>query len=66
MLKALKDRKVLSNIDYSCLFLIGLLKHTKEGLIVKFKVDDIKPKTYIKYNNFLRAVYKVAKFNITN
>ena len=66
MLKALKDKKVLSNINYSHLFLIGLLKYIKEGLIVKFKVDNIKPKTYIKYNNFLRVVYKIAKSNIIN
>jgi hypothetical protein len=57
-------RKVLSKINQGCLFLIGLLKRIRERLVIKFKVDNIKPETYLKYKEFLLATYKVAKSSL--
>jgi hypothetical protein len=41
-----------------------LPKQTRERLIAKLKVDDIKPETYLRYNNFLLAIYKIAKSSL--
>jgi hypothetical protein len=57
-------RKVLSKVNQGCLFLIGLLKKIKERLIIKFKVDNIKPKTYLKFEDFLLTIYKVTKSSL--
>ena len=50
MLKYLIDKKVLSKVDYSHLFLLGLLKQVREKVVGKYKVDNIKPETYSYYN----------------
>jgi len=64
--KVLIIRKVLSEVDYSRLFLIRLLKQIKERLIIKFKVDNMKSETYSKYEDFLLTVYEVAKSSLIN
>jgi hypothetical protein len=57
-------KKVLSKVDQGRLFLMGLLKRIRERLVIKFKVDNIKPETYLKYKEFLLAIYKVAKSSL--
>jgi hypothetical protein len=57
-------RKVLSEVNRGRLFLIGLLKKIRERLIIEFKVDNIKPETYLKFKDFLLVVYKVAKSSL--
>jgi hypothetical protein len=57
-------RKVLSKVNRGCLFLIGLLKKIRERLVIKFKVDNIKPETYLKFKDFLLAIYEVAKSSL--
>jgi hypothetical protein len=57
-------RKVLSEVDWGRLFLMGLLKKIRERLVIKFKVDNIKLETYLKFEDFLLAVYKVAKSSL--
>ena len=57
-------RKVLSEVNQGRLFLIRLLKKIKERLVIKFKVNNIKPKTYLKFKDFFLAVYKVAKSSL--
>jgi hypothetical protein len=57
-------KKVLSKVNQGRLFLIGLLKRVRERLIIKFKVDNIKPETYLKYKEFLLTAYKVAKSSL--
>jgi hypothetical protein len=64
--KVLVTRKVLSEVDRGRLFLMGLPKQTRERLVVKLKVDDMKPETYSKYDDFLRAAREVAKSSLTN
>jgi hypothetical protein len=59
-------KKVLSKVNYSRLFLIELLRLIREHLVIKFKVDNIKLKTYLKYEVFLLIAYKVTKFNLIN
>ena len=59
-------KKVLSKVNYSRLFFIGLLRLIRERLVIKFKVDDAKPETYLKYKVFLLVVYKVAKSSLIN
>ena len=34
--------------------------------MIKFKINDIKSETYLKYKDFLLIVYKVVKFNLIN
>jgi hypothetical protein len=43
---------------------MGLLKKIRERLVIKFKVDNIKPETYLKFKDFLFAIYKVAKSSL--
>jgi hypothetical protein len=57
-------RKVLSEVDQGRLFLIGLLKKIRERLVIEFKVDNIKPETYLKFKDFLFTIYKVAKSSL--
>ena len=57
-------RKVLSEVNQGRLFLIGLLKKIRERLVIEFKVDNIKLNTYLKFEDFLLAVYKVAKSSL--
>ena len=64
--KVLVARKVLSEVDRSRLFLIRLPKQIRERLVIKFKVDDMKPETYLKYEDFLLAVCEVAKSSLIN
>jgi hypothetical protein len=45
---------------------MGLLKKIREHLVIKFKVNNIKPETYSKFKDFLLAVYKVAKSSLTS
>jgi hypothetical protein len=59
-------RKVLSEVNRGRLFLIGLLKKIRERLVIEFKVDNIKPETYLKFKDFFLTVYKVAKSSLTN
>jgi hypothetical protein len=59
-------RKVLSEVNQGRLFLIGLLKKIREHLVIEFKVDNIKLETYLKFEDFLFAVYKVAKSSLTS
>jgi hypothetical protein len=55
---------VLSEVNQGRLFLIRLLKKIRERLIIKFKVNNIKSKTYLKFKDFLFTVYKVAKSSL--
>jgi hypothetical protein len=64
--KVLVVKKVLSKVDQGCLFLIELLKKIREHLIIEFKVNNIKPETYSKFEDFLLAVHKVAKSILTS
>jgi hypothetical protein len=64
--KVLVARKVLSEVDRGRLFLMELPKQIRERLVIKFKVDDVKPETYSKYEDFLLAVREVAKSSLTN
>jgi hypothetical protein len=64
--KVLVARKVMSEVDRGRLFLMGLPKQIRERLVIKFKVDDAKPETYTKYEDFLSAVREVAKSSLTN
>ena len=57
-------RKVLSEVNRGRLFLIELLKKIRERLVIEFKVDNIKPETYLKFKDFLLIVYKVAKSSL--
>ena len=57
-------RKVLSEVDQGRLFLMGLLKKIRERLVIEFKVDNVKPETYSKFEDFLLAVCKVAKSSL--
>ena len=57
-------RKVLSEVNQGRLFLIRLLKKIKERLVIEFKIDNIKPETYLKFKDFLFTIYKVAKSNL--
>ena len=57
-------RKVLSEVNRGRLFLIRLLKKIREYLIIEFKVNNIKLKTYLKFKDFLFIVYKVAKSSL--
>jgi hypothetical protein len=59
-------KKVLSKVNYSRLFFIGLLRLIRECLVIKFKVDNIKPETYSKYKVFFLIACKVAKFSLIN
>jgi hypothetical protein len=59
-------KKVLSKVDYSRLFLIELLRPIRERLVIKFKINDIKPETYLKYEVFLLAARKVTKSSLIN
>jgi hypothetical protein len=43
-----------------------LLRLIRERLVIKFKVDDIKPETYSKYKVFFLIAYKVAKSSLIN
>jgi hypothetical protein len=45
---------------------MGLLKKIRERLVIKFKVDNIKPETYLKFEDFLLVIYKVAKSSLTS
>ena len=55
---------MLSEVDRGRLFLIGLLKKIRERLVIKFKVDNIKLKTYLKFKDFLLIIRKVAKSSL--
>jgi hypothetical protein len=57
-------RKVLSEVNQGRLFLIKLLKKIRERLVIEFKVDNIKLKTYSKFEDFLFIIYKVAKSSL--
>jgi hypothetical protein len=57
-------KKVLSKINQGRLFLIRLSKRVKERLVINFKIDNIKPETYLKYKEFLLVAYKVAKSSL--
>jgi hypothetical protein len=57
-------RKVLSKVNRGRLFLIELLKKIRERLVIEFKVDNIKLKTYSKFEDFLFIIYKVAKSSL--
>jgi hypothetical protein len=57
-------RKVLSEVNRGRLFLIGLLKKIRERLVIEFKVDNIKPETYLKFKDFFLTVHKVAKSSL--
>ena len=59
-------RKVLSEVDQGRLFLMGLLKKIRERLVIEFKVDNVKPETYSKFEDFLLAVREVAKSSLTS
>jgi hypothetical protein len=43
---------------------MGLLKKIRECLVIEFKVDNIKLKTYSKFKDFPFAVYKVTKSSL--
>jgi hypothetical protein len=64
--KVLVARKVLSEVDRGRLFLMGLPKQTRERLVAKLKVDDMKPETYSRYNDFLLAAREIAKSSLTS
>ena len=64
--KVLVVRKVLSEVDRGRLFLMGLPKKIRERLVIEFKVDDVKPETYSKFEDFLLAVREVAKSSLTS
>jgi len=57
-------RKVLSEVDQGYLFLIGLLKKIRERLVIEFKINNIKPETYLKFEDFLLTIHKVAKSSL--
>jgi hypothetical protein len=57
-------KKVLSEVDRGRFFLIKLLKKIREYLVIKFKVNNIKPETYLKFKDFLLAIYKVTKSSL--
>jgi hypothetical protein len=57
-------KKVLSEVNWGRLFLIGLLKKIRERLVIEFKVDNIKLETYLKFKDFLLTICKVAKSSL--
>jgi hypothetical protein len=66
ILRVLVVKKVLSKVNHSWLFLIRLPRLIRKYLVIKFKVNNAKPETYLKYKVFLLIAYKVAKSSLTN